>query len=70
MSYFTDANGEKMAIFGEDGGKKLADEFNIPLLGNVPIDIALRQHSDKGLQYSGICSEIYKNIAEKLIAEL
>lgn len=35
-------------IFGVGGGKKLADEFNIPFLGSIPIDIDTRILSDKG----------------------
>ena len=66
MSYFVDSNDEKVAIFGEGGGKKLADEFLIPLLGSVPIDVSLRAASDAGLQYSGIYTSVYKEIAEKV----
>jgi ATP-binding protein involved in chromosome partitioning len=69
MSYFTDANGNKLAIFGEGGGKKLADEFSVPLLGKVPLDVALREASDSGREYSGIGSEAYKDIAGKLLAD-
>lgn len=67
MSYFSDANGNKIAIFGEGGGKKLADEFTIPLLGSVPIDTALRESSDSGMQYNGICAGVYREVAEKLL---
>ena len=35
-------------IFGEGGGKKLADEFGIPFLGSIPIDIDARILGDKG----------------------
>ncbi len=35
-------------IFGAGGGKKLADDFNIPFLGSIPIDIDTRILSDKG----------------------
>ena len=66
MSYFTDTTGNKIPIFGEGGGKKLADEFNMPLLGSVPIDIDLRSASDNGLEYKGFCAEIYRKIAQEL----
>lgn len=36
-------------IFGEGGGKKLADDNNIPFLGSIPIDIDARILSDKGI---------------------
>ncbi|MEQ1789367.1 MAG: Mrp/NBP35 family ATP-binding protein [Rickettsiales bacterium] len=66
MSYFTDANGNKIMIFGEGGGKKLADELSVPLLGNIAIDVSLREASDAGMEYTGICAAAYKEIANKL----
>ena len=39
-------------IFGSDGGKLLADAFNIPLLGEIPIDPAIVSSSDKGVSYT------------------
>ena len=38
MSYFADAAGKRVAIFGSGGGKKLADEVGVPFLGELPID--------------------------------
>jgi ATP-binding protein involved in chromosome partitioning len=35
-------------IFGEGGGKKLADNYNAQFLGSIPIDIDARIFSDKG----------------------
>ena len=35
-------------LFGSGGGKKLADDYNIPFLGSIPIDIDTRILSDKG----------------------
>ena len=35
-------------LFGSGGGQKLAGEYNIPLLGSIPIDIDARILSDKG----------------------
>lgn len=67
MSYFIDANGNKIAIFGEGGGKRLAEELSAPLLGNIPIDVSLREASDAGMQYNGICAAIYKEMARKLL---
>ncbi len=66
MSYFTDSSGNEVAIFGEGGGKNLADEFAAPLLGSVPIDTKLREASDAGMEYKGICAEVYRGIANKL----
>jgi len=36
-------------IFGEGGGKKLADKYEVPFLGSIPIDIDARILGDKGI---------------------
>jgi ATP-binding protein involved in chromosome partitioning len=48
MSGFTTPGGERFAIFGEGGGKELADELDVPLLGKVPLTMPLREHADSG----------------------
>ena len=40
--------GERFAIFGEGGGQLLADELDVPLLGKVPLTMALREQADAG----------------------
>jgi ATP-binding protein involved in chromosome partitioning len=45
MSYLT-GTGEQ--LFGAGGGQALADELEIPLLGQVPLDPALREAADEG----------------------
>jgi ATP-binding protein involved in chromosome partitioning len=49
MSSFTTPLGERFAIFGEGGGKELADELDVPLLGRVPLTMPLREHADSGV---------------------
>jgi ATP-binding protein involved in chromosome partitioning len=49
MSSFTTPSGERYAIFGEGGGKELADELDVPLLGKVPLTMPLRAQADSGL---------------------
>jgi ATP-binding protein involved in chromosome partitioning len=49
MSGFTTPSGERFAIFGEGGGKELADELDVPLLGRIPLTMPLREHSDDGV---------------------
>ena len=48
MSGFTTPSGENFSIFGEGGGKLLADELGVPLLGQVPLSEELREHADNG----------------------
>jgi ATP-binding protein involved in chromosome partitioning len=63
MSYFTDNAGEKNYIFGEGGGKKLAAELKIPLLGQVPLDPTLRKNADAGTPQ---VNETFKKIINQL----
>jgi ATP-binding protein involved in chromosome partitioning len=48
MSVFTTPAGERYALFGEGGGQALADELDVPLLGKVPLTMALREQADAG----------------------
>ncbi len=50
MSWFTPAElpDNKYYIFGKDGGKHLADEYDIPLLGQIPLVQSIRESGDKG----------------------
>lgn len=51
MSYFTPAElpGSKYYIFGKEGGKKLADEYDIPFLGQIPLVQSIREGGDIGI---------------------
>ena len=49
MSGFTTPSGERFAIFGQGGGKELADELDVPLLGSVPLTMPLREQADGGV---------------------
>jgi ATP-binding protein involved in chromosome partitioning len=49
MSSFTTPAGERYAIFGEGGGRALADELDVPLLGTIPLTMALRETADAGI---------------------
>ena len=50
MSYFTPAElpNNKYYIFGKDGGKRLADEYELPFLGQIPLVQSIREGGDKG----------------------
>jgi len=51
MSYFTPAElpNNKYFIFGKDGGKRLADEYDIPFLGQIPLVQTIREGGDAGI---------------------
>lgn len=49
MSLFTCSKcGHQEAIFGTGGGEKLAEQFDLPFLGKLPLHINYRQDSDEG----------------------
>ncbi len=51
MSYFTPAElpDNKYYLFGKEGGKTLAEEFDIPFLGEIPIVQSIREGGDLGI---------------------
>jgi len=48
MAGFVTPDGQRFPIFGEGGGQALADELDVPLLGKVPLTMALREQADAG----------------------
>jgi ATP-binding protein involved in chromosome partitioning len=50
MAYFTPAElpDNKYYIFGKDGGKRLAEEFNVPFIGEIPIVQSVTEAGDQG----------------------
>jgi ATP-binding protein involved in chromosome partitioning len=62
MSYFTPAElpDKKFYIFGKDGGKNLADEYDIPFLGQIPIVQNIREGGDIGVPIMMSDDEITK----------
>jgi len=50
MSWFIAPDtGAKYAIFGEGGGDRVADEFGVPLLAHIPLEIDTRKGGDAGV---------------------
>ncbi len=51
MSYFIppDMPEKRYNIFGEGGGRKFAEQYNIPFLGEVPLGMEVREGGDKGI---------------------
>lgn len=50
MAYFTPAElpENKYYLFGKEGGRKLAEEYELPFLGQVPIVMSIREGGDEG----------------------
>lgn len=67
MSYFTPAElpDNKYFIFGKDGGKNLAEEFDIPFLGQIPLVQSIREGGDIGVPIMISDDEISKKAFEE-----
>ena len=50
MAYFIppDMPDKKYHIFGEGGASKLAEELNVPVLGQIPLEQPIRESGDNG----------------------
>ena len=49
MSFFIAPDtGARYDIFGTGGGEKVAKKYGVPLLGQIPLDMEIREGSDKG----------------------
>ena len=48
MSYFIGDDGKEYDIFGRGGAATMAEDMGVPLLGTIPINMALRKNSDAG----------------------
>jgi ATP-binding protein involved in chromosome partitioning len=71
MTSFTSDDGVEHFIFGKDGGKNIANKFNIELLGQIPININLRKNSDEGSPFvdqfkDDKVSKLFLEIANKI----
>lgn len=65
--------GDKVELFKNSGGEKLAKEFEIPFLGRIPFNSRINESADKGipLVLEGIIAgKIFDDIVEKLITIL
>lgn len=63
MSYFTPAELPEMKyyIFGKEGGRKLAEEYDIPFLGEIPLVQSIREGGDLGVPVMVSDDDISKN---------
>jgi ATP-binding protein involved in chromosome partitioning len=49
MSYLEAPGGESIDIFGRGGGRRMAEKFEVPFLGEIPIDPEIRKGGDAGV---------------------
>ena len=69
MSCFIDTeSGKKHYLFGQGGARKLAEELGIDFLGELPLEIAIREGADRGVPAAGYYLEIAEVVKNKLAA--
>jgi ATP-binding protein involved in chromosome partitioning len=64
------ATGERIPIFGEGGGRALAQEYGVPFLGEIPLDMAIRESSDAGQPIAAVGTAAQKRPYEELVDRL
>ncbi|MDP4207622.1 MAG: Mrp/NBP35 family ATP-binding protein [Bacteroidota bacterium] len=76
MAWFTPAElpENKYYLFGKEGCKQLAEELEIPLLGQIPIVQSICEGGDQGkpsaLDQESIVGKAFKNLAESTVVEV
>ena len=72
MSYFTPAElpNNKYYIFGKEGGKRLAEEYDIPFLGQIPLVQNIREGGDTGVPAMMGDDEITKKSFEEFAGQV
>ena len=76
MAYFTDpSTGQPIEIFGRGGARAVADTLKAPFLGEVPIEVALREACDAGRPFvvehpDSPAARAFLAIAEQVAAAL
>lgn len=76
MAYFTpeELPENKYYIFGKEGAKNLAEDLNVPFLGEVPIVQSIREAGDYGrpasLQTGSVIEKVFEDITRKVVQEV
>ncbi len=76
MAWFTpeELPDNKYYIFGKDGCKKLADDRNIPLLGQIPLVQSIREGGDSGVPSAAdeksVMGQAFASLTTQVLAQL
>ena len=65
--------GHEEQIFGTGGGDKLSEQYQIPLLGRLPLNASIRENADAGkpsVIAGDAAAENYMEIAKKIAEKL
>ena len=72
MSWFTGDDGKRYQLFGDGGGKMLAEELGVPLLAQIPLVNQLREGGDDGKPIAAVApqsevGQIFAELAKKIV---
>jgi ATP-binding protein involved in chromosome partitioning len=71
MSYFIAPDtGNRYDIFGSGGGQRLSERYNIPLLGQIPLDMEIREGSDNGEPPVALGSDVQKKYYQDIVKRM
>jgi ATP-binding protein involved in chromosome partitioning len=76
MAWFTpeELPNHQYFIFGQGGGQKLADKFDVPLLGQIPLVQGIREAGDEGrpavMNTNPIVNDAFRDTAEALAQQV
>jgi ATP-binding protein involved in chromosome partitioning len=75
MSWFIGDDGTRYELFGSGGGRELADELGVPLLGQLPLIPAIREGSDDGRPVTAVdpdsdAAAAFQEIARQIAVDL
>jgi ATP-binding protein involved in chromosome partitioning len=76
MAWFTpeELPDSKYHIFGKGGGQSLADKFDVPLLGQIPLVQGIREAGDEGrpavMNFNPIVNDAFRSAAEGLAQQV
>jgi ATP-binding protein involved in chromosome partitioning len=62
--------GKRYDIFGHGGAREKAEELGVPFLGEVPLNIQLREHSDSGELKEALEDPICNHALDKIVRSL
>jgi ATP-binding protein involved in chromosome partitioning len=67
--------GHEEHIFGEGGGRRMAEENDVDFIGSIPLDIRIREQTDGGkptvvAEPDGRLAQIYRDIARRVSGKL
>lgn len=74
MAGFVAPDGTRIDIFGKGGGEALSKQYEIPFLGSLPLDMAVREGGDKGepvaLKLDTAVGKLYQDLAQGVMAQV